>query len=76
MFLGKNATVKKDEKTIFLVLFSEQNYVEDLENVTVDTNVIYNSHTLPFFFFFSSFPCLSKCIRKKFLFQVNLTGFK
>ena len=58
MFLGKNATVKKDEKTIFLVLFSEQNYVEDLENVTVDTNVIYNSHTLPFFFFFHLFHVL------------------
>ena len=74
MFLRNNVRVKKHEKTIFLLLFSEQNYGEDLENVTVPTNVIYNSHTLPFLF--SSFPCLSKSLRKNFLCKVNLAGFK
>ena len=41
MFLGTIEQLKKLEKTIFLFLFSEKNYVEDLENVTVATNVIY-----------------------------------
>ena len=73
MFLGQTTTVKKPQKGIFLMLFSDANYVEDLENVTVATNVIYNSHTLPFLF--PSFPCLSKSLRKNFLYKVNLTDF-
>ena len=56
------------------MLFSEENYVEDLENVTVATNVIYNSDTLPFLF--SSFPYLSKFFRKDLLCQVNPAIFK
>ena len=36
---------------MFLMLFSEENYVEDLENVTVATKVIYNSHMLRFYFY-------------------------
>ena len=50
MFLGKNITVKKHEKTIFLLLFSDESYAEDLQNGKLATNVIYNSHTLPFLF--------------------------
>ena len=47
MFLEKNITAIKHEKTNFLLLFSEQNYVEDNENVTLAAIVIYNSHTFP-----------------------------
>ena len=54
MFLGNNTTAKKLDKTTFLLLFTEQNHVEDLENVTVATNVIYSSHTLAFSFFIFS----------------------
>ena len=74
MFLGQTITVKKQQKGIFLLLFSDANYVEDLKNVTVATKVIDNSHTLPFLF--SSFPCLSKSLRKNFLYKINLTDFK
>ena len=73
MSLGKNITVKKPWKNNFSLLFSEQSYNEDLENVTVATNVVYNSHTLSFLF--SSFPCLSKSFRKNFLCKVNLADF-
>ena len=65
---------KKHVKTIFLLLFSKQNYVEDLQNVTVGTKGIDNSHTLPFLF--SSFPCLSKSLTKNVLCKVNLAVFK
>ena len=64
MFLGNNITVKKHEKTIFLLLLSEEIYVEDLENVTVGTKWIKNCHTLPFLLL--SFPCLSKSLQKVF----------
>ena len=74
MFLGSNLTVKKDDKTTFLFLFNDQNYGYDLENITVATNLIYNSHTLPLLF--SSFPCLSKSLRKDFMCKVNLAMFK
>ena len=64
----------KHEKTNFHLLFREQNYDEDLDNVTMVPNFIYICQT--FSLFFSSFPNLSKSFRKHFLCKVNLADFK
>ena len=74
MFLGNNITVKKHDKNSFLLLFNEQSFDSNLENLTVATNLIYNSHIFPLLF--SCFPCLSKSLRKDFLCKVNLADFK
>ena len=57
-----------------MLLFPNQNYVEDLGNVTMVPNFIYNSHTFPDLFW--CFPCLSKFFRKHFLCKVNVADFK
>ena len=64
----------KHEKTNFHLLFREQNYDEDLDNVTMVPNFIYSGDT--FSVLFSSFPCLSKSFRKYFLFKVTLADIK
>ena len=61
------------EKTNFLLVFHEENYISDLRNVTMVGTLIYDSHT--FLVFFSSFLCLGKSLRKDFLCKVTLSDF-
>ena len=74
MFLGKNVNHNQTWKDKFLLLFYERNYVQGLDNVTMVPNFIYNSDT--FSLLILSFPCLSKSLRRDFLFQLNLADFK
>ena len=50
MLSGNNATVKKHEKTSFLLLIREESYVKDPGNINMETSFIYNGHPGPFFF--------------------------
>ena len=74
MFLGKNVNHNQAWKDKFLLLFYEQNYVHDLDNVTMVSNFIYNSDT--FSLLILSVHCLSISLRRDFLCQVNLADFK
>ena len=65
---------KKHEKTIFLLLFRDENCAYDLRNITVVTSFIYNRHTLPVLFL--SFVRLSKSLTKDFLSKANLADFR